>query len=384
MTYLDYNASSPLRPAARQAIQPFLEEAFGNASSLHSKGRQARAAVEKVRTELLAHLGDPSGKLIFTSGGTEANNLALKGMTESFNTAGVHLILSSIEHHAVLHTAEVLAERGVKLTWIPVDRQGRVDLQALKDALTAQTKLISVMHANNEVGSVQPIGEIGKIAREAGVLFHTDAVQSFSKLDLDVNQVQADLVSLSGHKLGGIKGAGALYVRKGIQIRPQLHGGPHEQKLRAGTENVVGIVGMGQAVAVSFQERAEELERVGRLRDRLESGLKERSPDLEVNGDLKNRLPGTSNVSFFGCDGETLLMALDLAGICVSTGSACSSGSTEPSHVLVEMGLGSERIRGSIRFSLGWATTQDQIDSCLEKIPSIVEQIRKSRVRVKK
>ncbi len=381
MAYFDYNATSPIRPEVRSAMAPFLEEAFGNASSLHGKGRQAREAVETVRARILSFLGDPSGELIFTSGGTEADNLALKGVVRAKDTAGSHLIVSAVEHQAVLHTAEALREEGADLTSIPVDRWGLVDLRALEASMTPRTVLISIMHANNEVGTVQPIDEIGRIARARGVLFHTDAVQSFGKIPLSAREAGVDLASLSAHKLGGPKGTGALYLRRGIKVKPLLHGGPHEHNLRGGTEAVAGIVGFGEAARISFEEQGDgRLTRVGRLRDLLEAGLRRQVPDLEVNGHLEKRLAGTSNLSFIGCPADTLLMALDLAGICVSIGSACSSGSQEPSHVLTAMGLPSSRRNGAIRFSLGWASTEEEVEKALETIPPIVERIRKSAI----
>lgn len=381
MIYLDYNATSPLHPEVRGEIAPFLDEAFGNASSLHAKGREARGAVESARARILTALGDSRGRLLFTSGGTEADNLALKGIfLGRKDPKKNHLILSSVEHHAVLHTAAALAEEGIRLTILPVDRHGGVDLEALQQAVTDRTLLISVMQANNEVGTIEPIEEIGRISREHGLFFHTDAVQSFGKVPLEVQLAGVDLVSLSGHKLGGPKGVGALYLRQGIPIAPILHGGPHEQNLRAGTEAVAGIVGMGKAVEVTLREREDgTLSRIERLRNRLESGLKERVPEIQMNGHPTRRLPGTLNLSFSGCQGETLLMALDLAGICVSTGSACSSGSTEPSHVLRAMGVPPSKIEGSIRFSLGWETAEEEIEECLRLIPPIVERIRNVR-----
>ena len=379
--YLDYNATSPVRPEVRTALEPVLGELFGNPSSLHAYGQRGRAAVESVRTQLLRLLGDPKGQIVFTSGGTEADNLALKGIARAMRGKGDHLIFSSIEHPAVIEAARVLRGEGFRLTELPVDGQGIVDLQALEQGITPKTVLISVMHANNEVGTIQPIEEVGRIARSRGVLFHTDAVQSFGKLPLNLQALPADLVSISGHKLGGVKGAGALYLRQGTRIEPLLHGGPHERNLRAGTEPVPAIVALGAAANATFRERENGgLDRIRALRNRLEEGLRERIPDLELNGHPVQRLAGTVNLAFLGCDGETLLMGLDLVGICVSTGSACASGSTEPSHVLSAMKLPPERIRGSIRFSLGWATTEREIEEALERIPAVVERVRKNRV----
>lgn len=357
-----------------------MEEAYGNPSSLHALGRQARAAVEETRNGLLRAFGDPRGKVVFTSGGTEADNLALTGTARALRAKGNHLIVSSIEHSAVLQSARALEKEGFRVTLVPVDGRGGVDPERVRSAITPQTILLSVMHANNEVGTIEPVEEIGRIARERGVFSHTDAVQSFGKLPVEAGRLGADLISISAHKLGGPKGAGALYVREGVKLEPILHGGPHEKNLRAGTENVIGIVGLGAAAETVLREmRDGTLDRVRRLRDRLERGLREKIPDVELNGHPEARVPGTSNLSFIGCDGETLLMALDLAGICVSTGSACSSGSTRPSHVLTALGLSPERIQGSIRFSLGWATTEEEVDEALNRIPPVIERIRKVR-----
>ena len=380
MVYLDYNATSPLLPAVHAEMTACLNDIFGNASSVHMHGRRAREAGERVRALCLASLGDPGGQLIFTSGGTEADNLALRGVMEGFRHKGNHLIVSAVEHQAVLHTAEALATEGMQVTILPVDSRGVVDLEALRRALTPRTVLISVMYANNEVGTIQPIREVGEMARTEGILFHTDAVQSFGKLPLNVREIGADLVSISGHKIGAAKGIGALYVRPGVKIQPILYGGPHERGLRAGTENVAGIVGFGVALETVLKEQdKEKLHSLKELRDRLEAGLHRQIPDLQINGDPTRRLDNTSNMSFIGCRGETLLMALDMAGICVSTGSACSSGSTEPSHVLVAMRLPPDRIESSIRFSLGWGTTEAEIEEVVQKVPPIVEKVRKAR-----
>ncbi len=377
--YLDYNATCPVRPEVRTAMEPFLMDLFGNPSSLHTFGRKARAALEKIRSELLAALGDAKGRLIFTSGGTEADNLAIKGAARAGRERGRHLLVSAVEHSAVLHAAQALEEEGFRVQLIPVDSRGIVDLEFLERAIVSETRLVSILQGNNEVGTLQPVEEAARIARERGVLFHTDAVQSFGKVSLDVRRLGVDLVSLSAHKLGGPKGAGALYVREGLRLTPLLHGGPHERDLRAGTEAVPAVAGFGAAVEATLREQTDgTMERIRDLRDRLENGLRERVAEVEFNGHPEKSLPGTLNVSFLGCEGETLVAALDLAGICVSTGSACSSGSTEPSHVLVAMGLSAQRIAGSIRFSLGWATTEAEIEEALERIPPVIERVRKS------
>ena len=381
--YFDYNATSPLHPEVLEKIRPFLAEAYGNPSSLHALGRQARAAAEGVRAAILRVLGDTRGRLVFTSGGTEADNLALQGAVRARRGQGDHLIVSAVEHSAVLHTAQALQREGFRLTVLPVDGQGRVDPGEVRLAITPRTILISVMHANNELGTLEPVEEIGRIARERGILFHTDAVQSFGKLPVEAQRLGADLLAISAHKMGGPKGTGALYVREGVKLEPILHGGPHERNLRAGTEGIAGIVGFGAAVEASLKEMGDgTLDRVRRLRDRLEKGLLENIPDVKLNSPTEGRVPGTLNVSFLGCDGETLLMALDLAGFCVSTGSACSAGSTEPSHVLTALGLPPDRIRGSIRFSLGWGTTEEEVEEALRRIPPVIERIRKVKHHV--
>lgn len=375
--YLDYNATSPLHPEVREKIQVCLSETFGNPSSLHAEGRQARSAVEAARTVILKALGDPKGKLVFTSGGTESGNLALKGVAGTLRSKGRHLVVSSIEHNAVLRPARALEEEGWELTVVPVDGEGRVDPAQVARAIRPDTALVSVMQANNETGGIQPVEEIGRLAREKGILFHTDAVQSFGKIPFDVARMPVDLVSISAHKLGGLKGAGALYFREGIKIQPMIHGGPQEKGVRSGTENVIGIVGFSAAVEATWKEKEEGgLERIGKLRDRLENGLKERVKNMRVNGGAAARVPGTANLSFSGCDRDSLLMALDRAGIQVSAGSACVSGSTQPSHVLVAMGLPPEQIRGSIRFSVGWGTTEAEIEQVLEIVPPVIERVR--------
>lgn len=377
--YLDYNATSPLHPAVREKLRPFLEEAFGNPSSLHALGRQARAALEAARGTLVRAFGDPRGRVVFTSGGTEADNLALQGVARARRAQGDHLIVSAVEHSAVLHTAQALEREGFRITWVPVDGKGRVDPAFIRGAVTARTILISVMHANNETGTVEPVEEIGRIARERGVWFHTDAVQSFGKLPVQAETLSADLIAISAHKLGGPKGAGALYVRERVKLEPLLHGGSHEKNMRAGTEGVLGIVGLGAAAEVTLREMADgTLERVRGLRDRLEKGLLERIPDVQVNGDLEKRVPGTTNLSFAGCDAATLLMALDRAGICISAGSACLAGSSEPSPVLTAMGFPPERVRSSIRISVGWGTTGEEVEEALQRIPPVIEQVRKA------
>ncbi len=379
LIYLDYNATAPVHPAVREKIRPYMEEAFGNASSLHAAGRKARVGIEEARALILKLLNDPRGELVFTSGGTEAGNLALRGVMENSRAKGNHLIISAVEHSAVLQPAQALQREGYEVTFLPVDKLGRVDPEAVRRAITPQTVLISIMHANNEVGTIQPIEAIGAIAREKGVLFHTDAVQSFGKIPVDMAKLPVDMVSLSAHKLGGLKGTGALYLRRGLKLKPQIVGGPHEHNMRAGTENVVGIVAMGEAARISVAELNDgTIARIGTLRDRLQQELLSSISDAVLNGDPANRVPGTLHLSFLGCEGESLLMALDMARIAVSTGSACSAGSMQPSHVLKAMDVQKDCLQGAIRLSLGWGSTQAQIDEALLRIPPVIAQMRKT------
>ena len=380
--YLDHNATTPLDPDVRAAMDPWWADRFGNASSVHAAGRRARAALEGARQTLLRCVGDPAGQLVFTSGGTEADNLAVIGAAEaraagdpSGRRVGRHVIVSAIEHHAVLHAAEALARRGWRVTQLPVTTDGLVDLAALRRALTSETVLVSVMHANNEVGTVQPIAEIAALAHTHGAWVHTDAVQSFGKIPVDVRALGVDLLSLSAHKVSGPQGAGALYLRRGITVAPQHVGGPHEHGLRAGTEAVATLVGLGRAVELSVA-RLPAWTEVARLRDQLVDGLRARLPDVWLNGHPTARVPNTANLSFAGCDGEALVIALDLEAIAVSTGAACASGSMQPSHVLLAMALPEPRIRGSIRFSLGLNTTAADVAYVLERVPSVVARMR--------
>lgn len=373
--YFDHNATTPLDPEIAALMAASGTEAFGNASSLHAAGRRARAALESARRTVLAALGDPDGRLVFTSGGTEADNLALLGAAESRAADGRHVVVSSIEHHAVLQAAEVLRRRGWAVTVAPVTPEGSVDLAALERAITPGTTVVSVMHANNEVGTVQPIPQIAALAHARGAWLHTDAVQSFGRIPVEVRALGADLATLSAHKCYGPKGAGALYLRRGVTITPQHVGGPHEQGLRAGTEAVAAMVGMAKAVELAVGRRL-AWDRVARLRDQLVAGLQAGVPDVVLNGHPTARVPNTANVSFLGCDGEALLIAFDLAGIGVSTGAACASGSTEPSHVLAAMQVPAAVARGSIRFSLGLTTTAAEVTQALGLIPPIVAHLR--------
>jgi len=381
--YLDYNATTPVDPAVLDAMLPYLRDNFANAGSVHTPGQRARAAVDAARDSVAALIGAKASEIVFTSGGTEADNLAIYGAVAASTKARKHVIASAIEHHAVLHTCEDLARTGVDVTFVPVrpgtdgrGGQGIVDAEEIRRALRPETVLITVMHANNELGTIQPIEEIGRIAREAGVCFHCDAVQSAGKIPVDVERLGVDLLSISAHKFCGPKGVGALYVRTGTSIVPRFRGGHAERDRRPGTENVPGIAGMGKAAELARAKLAEDSVRIAALRDRLEKSLLEQVPDAFVNGDRARRVPNTSNITFRGAGGEALLIGLDLQGIACSTGAACSSGSTEPSHVLLAAGLSRDDARSSLRFSLGRATTADEIDYAIATIPSVVERIR--------
>lgn len=378
--YLDYNATTPVAPAVLQAMLPFLGDDFGNAGSVHTPGQRARAAVEHARESVAALIEAKPSEIVFTSGGTEADNLALFGSVAASTKPQKHVVTTAIEHHAILHSCEELERQGIEVTIVPVrqsrDSQGVVDPEEIRRALRPETVLISVMHANNELGVIQPIEEIGRIAAEAGVRFHCDAVQSAGKVPLDVSRLGVDLLSISAHKFCGPKGVGALYVRSGTPLAPRFFGGHAERDRRPGTENVPGIVGIGKAAELARTLLAEDTTRIGALRDRLETALLERVSGARVNGDRVHRVPNTSNMSFPGAGGEALLISLDLQGIACSTGAACSSGSTEPSHVLLAAGLSRDDARSSLRFSLGRPTTSEEIDYAISVIPSVVARIR--------
>ena len=378
--YLDYNATTPVAPAVLEAMLPFLGENFGNAGSVHTPGQRARAAVDSARESVAALIGAKPSEIVFTSGGTEADNLALFGSLAASAKPRKHVITTAIEHHAILHSCEELERQGIDVTIVPVSQsdasRGAVDPEDIRRALRPETILISVMHANNELGVIQPVEEIGRIAAEAGVRFHCDAVQSAGKVSLDVDRLGVDLLSISAHKFCGPKGVGALYVRSGTPLAPRFFGGHAERDRRPGTENVPGIVGIGKAAELARNLLGEDSQRIGELRDRLESALLESVPNARVNGDRAHRVPNTTNMSFPGAGGEALLISLDLQGIACSTGAACSSGSTEPSHVLLAAGLTRDDARSSLRFSLGRPTTPVEIDYAISVIPSVVARIR--------
>jgi cysteine desulfurase len=380
--YLDHNASTPMHPDVLAAMQPYLTERFGNPSSVHGWGREARQALEAARQAVARALGTADqASIVFTGSGTEADNLALRGVLEAQRERGRHLIVSAVEHHAILHTAEHLARQGWEVTRLRVDSGGLLDPDDVRRAIRADTILVSLMHSNNETGVLFPIHEAARICRERGVLFHTDAIQSFGKLSVDVETLDVDLLSISGHKIRGPKGIGALYIRRGTQMLPLLTGGWQERSRRGGTENVAGAVGLARAAELMREGLEETGGRMAELRDRLESGLLAAIPEVRRNGHPTVRLPQTSSLAFPGTEAESLILALDLCGIGVSSGAACSSGSLEPSHVLTAMGLPHDRVQGSVRFSLGRGTTVEEIDCVLETLPPIVERMRRANGR---
>jgi cysteine desulfurase len=388
--YLDFNATTPVEPEVLDAMLPYFSSEFGNAASIHTPGQTARAAVESAREQVAALIGARAQEIVFTSGGTESDNHAVFGVAAqpilpalSLPNGAVrdaeiatHVITTAIEHEAVLNACQALEKEGVAVTFLPVDRNGLLDIERLRTAIQRQTVLITVMHANNELGTVQPLEEIGRIAKERDIYFHTDAVQSAGKLPLDVNALQVDLLSLSGHKFYAPKGIGALYIRSATRLRQLLYGGHHQRGLRPGTENVAGIVGLGKAAELARKSLADDTQRISALRDELQQGLLQRVPQSRVNGGAGPRTPNTTNLVLPGIEGEALLIALDLKGLACSTGAACSSGAVEPSHVLTAIGLPPEEARASLRFSLGRHTTKKEIEFALQVVPAAVEQLR--------
>jgi cysteine desulfurase len=374
--YLDHNATTPVREEVLAAMLPYFSERFGNASSVHSLGREARRALEEARETIARAIGAEPSEVLFTGSGTEADNTAIKGVALAQREKGRHIITSKVEHKAVLETCKFLEKQGFRVTYLPVDRTGMVSPESVEEAIEEDTILVSVMHANNEVGTVNPIARIGAICRERGILFHTDAVQSFCKLPIQVREMNIDLASFSAHKIYGPKGVGALFVRRGVRFLPLLHGGEHERNRRAGTENVPGIVGFAKAVELALAEREEECQRLTRLRDRLWEGIRRRIERVHLNGHPTERLPGTLNVSFEGVEGESILLSLDLKGVAASSGSACTSGSLSPSHVLAAMGIPPELAQSAVRFSLGRSNTEEDIDYTVEILPEIVARLR--------
>jgi len=371
--YLDNNATTPVLPAVFEAMHPYFAERFGNASSIHHHGQETRAAVERARESVAALLRCRPSEVVFTGGGTEANNLAIFGVTKG----GQHVISSTIEHHAVLNSCKHLEDSGCDVTYVEVDSRGLVDPDDVRRALRPDTRLITIMTANNETGVLQPVEEIGKVAAEADVYFHTDAVQAAGKVAIDVNRIGCDLLSISGHKMNAPQGVGALYVRKGTSLRPMLYGGSHERSRRAGTENVPAIVALGKASEIAREAVARgDLETTSHMRDGLEQTILREVESAGVNGQGAPRVPNTSSIYFDCIEGEALVIALDLKGLAVSTGAACSSGAIEPSHVLTAMGMPPERARGSLRFSLGKRNTPEDIEFALSLIPPTVSRLR--------
>lgn len=376
--YLDHNATTPVEPAVLDAMLPFFSSEFGNASSIHAFGQRARAAVETAREQVAALINARPQEIVFTSGGTESDNHAVFGVAQALRPvrSGVHIITTAIEHEAVLNSCQALEKEGVAVTYLPASRNGLINLDDLRKAMRPETVLITVMHANNELGTVQPLEEIGRIASERRICFHTDAVQSAGKIPIDVKALHLDLLSLSGHKLYAPKGVGAIYIKSGTHLRQLLFGGHHQRGFRPGTENVASIAGLGKAAELARLSLAEDATRVETLRDKLEQGFLTRIPDSRANGAAGPRTPNTSNITFAGIEGEALVIALDLKGLACSTGAACSSGAVVPSHVLTAIGLPAPEARASIRFSLGRHTTAAEIDGALEIVPAAVAQLR--------
>ncbi|MEG0492535.1 MAG: cysteine desulfurase NifS [Clostridia bacterium] len=374
--YMDNAATTAVRPEVLETMMPYFTQYYGNPSSIHSVGRDARRAVENARRQVALAIGADAREIYFTAGGSESDNWAIRCVTATLANKGKHIITSTIEHHAVLHTCAMLEKQGYRITYLPVDGEGVVNPQDVRNALCEDTVLITIMAANNEIGTLQPIAEIGKIAKAAGILFHTDAVQAVGAVPIDVNALQVDMLSLSGHKFHAPKGVGALYIRKGVKINNLIYGGAQERGLRAGTENVPGIVGLGKAIELAVSELPEYTQKMTHLRDRLIDGILAEIPNVRLNGHRTLRLPANVNVSVRYVEGEALLMRLDLAGIEGSSGSACTSGSLDPSHVLLAIGLPHEIAHGSLRLSLGTENTDEDVDKVLVELPKIVENLR--------
>lgn len=374
--YMDHSATTPVAPEVMEAMLPYFSEKFGNASSLHSFGLEAKEALEESREKVAGLLGAKPEEIIFTSGGTESDNLALKGIARKNQKSGKHIITTRVEHPAILECCRKLEKEGFEVTYLPVTNEGLVDIATLESAIRSDTILISVMHANNEVGTIQPLEEIGRLAAEKDIYLHTDAVQSVGKIPTDVNKLGVDLLSLSAHKLYGPKGVGALYIRKGTRLESIIQGGGHEHGLRSGTENIAGIVGLARAAVLADETRAVEAERLTRLRDRLAELVLSKVKEAWINGTMKMRLPGNLNFGFKYVEGESLLLFLDSKGINVSTGSACSSHKLEPSHVLLSLGLKPEECHGSLRITLGRSNTMEEVDYVASGIAEAVERFR--------
>lgn len=376
-TYMDYSATTYVKPEVLDAMMPFFTEKFGNPSSFYGISRETKMAIDNARAQVAKAINCDPNEVYFTGGGSEADNWAIKGIATAHMKKGNHIITTKIEHHAVLHTCEFLEKFGFEVTYLDVNEEGFVDLKQLEEAITDKTILVSIMFANNEIGTIQPIKEIGALCREKKVLFHTDAVQAVGSVPVDVKEMNIDLLSLAGHKLYGPKGIGALYIRRGIRIDNLIHGGGQERGRRAGTENIPGVVGLGKAIEIATENIEENRARLTVLRDKLIDGILERIPYARLNGPRGDkRLPGNSNISFEFIEGESILLSLDFEGICASSGSACTSGSLDPSHVLLAIGLPHEKAHGSLRTSLGAASTEEDVEKLLNELPPIIERLR--------
>ena len=376
-TYMDYSATTYVKPEVLDAMMPFFTEKFGNPSSFYGISRETKMAVDNARAQVAKAINCDPNEVYFTGGGSEADNWAIKGIATAHMKKGNHIITTKIEHHAVLHTCEFLEKFGFEVTYLDVNEEGFIDLKQLESAITDKTILVSIMFANNEIGTIQPIKEIGAICREKKVLFHTDAVQAIGSVPVDVKEMNIDLLSLAGHKLYGPKGIGALYIRKGVRIDNLIHGGGQERGRRAGTENIPGVVGLGKAIEIATENIEENRARLTVLRDKLIDGILERIPYARLNGPRGDkRLPGNSNISFEFIEGEPILLSLDFEGICASSGSACTSGSLDPSHVLLAIGLPHEKAHGSLRTTLGAASTEEDVEKLLNELPPIIERLR--------
>lgn len=374
--YFDNAATTPIRPEVYEAMKPYIENCYGNASSVYKIARESKKAIDKSREQVAKALNAEPGEIFFTGCGSESDNWVLKGVALALKDKGNHIITTCIEHHAILHTCEFLEENGCEVTYLPVDEYGRVSVEDVKNAIRPETILVSVMFANNEIGTIQPIKEIGALCREKGIYFHTDAVQAVGHVKIDVKEMNIDFLSLSGHKLGAPKGIGALYIRKGMKIKNLIHGGQQEKGRRAGTENVIGIVALGKAIEMAMDEMEETTARLRGLRDRIIKEILEKIDYSRLNGHPEERLPGNVNISFEFIEGESMLLLLDAYGICASSGSACTSGSLDPSHVLLAIGLPHEKAHGSLRISLGYQNTEEEVDKLLEVLPPIVQRLR--------
>ena len=376
-TYMDYSATTYVKPEVLDAMMPFFTEKFGNPSSFYGISRETKMAIDNARAQVAKAINCDPNEVYFTGGGSEADNWAIKGIATAHMKKGNHIITTKIEHHAVLHTCEFLEKFGFEVTYLDVNEEGFVDLKQLEEAITDKTILVSIMFANNEIGTIQPIKEIGALCREKKVLFHTDAVQEVGSVPVDVKEMNIDLLSLAGHKLYGPKGIGALYIRRGIRIDNLIHGGGQERGRRAGTENIPGVVGLGKAIELATENIEENRARLTVLRDKLIDGILERIPYARLNGPRGDkRLPGNSNISFEFIEGESILLSLDFEGICASSGSACTSGSLDPSHVLLAIGLPHEKAHGSLRTTLGAASTEEDVEKLLNELPPIIERLR--------